>query len=433
MKENSVKEIMEMIVEEDVEFIRLQFTAMDGTLKNIAVTASQAELLKGGRFPIDRKAVSGSEAKGRVYLRPDINTFAILPWRPQQGKVARLICDVEEEDKSSCVLSSRYILKMVREEARKQGYILYTGHECEFFLFHTDDNGTPTTITHEKAGYLDLNPVDFGENARRDMVLSLEDMGLEIEASYHEEAPAQHEIDFKYKEALEAADQVITFKTAVRSIAKRHGLHATFMPKPRTGINGSGMHINMMLFHNGKNVFFHKNGKLNDDAYYFIGGILKHVKGMAVFTNPLVNSYKRLVPGFQAPAAESWTEDDNPIIQILSQQKEAGLGIELCSPDAAANPYLVSAVCLAAGLEGIKERIRPEHCKLKENQVVNIGRNLLPENLKEAVKAFRKDDFFKNVLGTEFCRQYGEIKEKEWQVYAAQVSSWEVEEYLYRF
>ncbi len=239
------------------------------------------------------------------------------------------------------------------------GYTLNVGPECEFFLFHTDDDGQPTTISHEKAGYFDLGPIDLGEKARRDMVLTLEDMGFEIEASHHEAAPAQHEIDFKYDEAIATADNIMTFKLAVKTIAKRHGLFASFMPKPKYGINGSGMHINMSLEKDGKNIFFDENDQmqLSKEAYYFIGGIMEHVKGMTAITNPLVNSYKRLVPGYEAPIYIAWSATNrSPLIRIPAARGE-GTRVELRCPDPSANPYLALAVCLAAGLDGIRKQI----------------------------------------------------------------------------
>ena len=298
-------DIFRMVEEEDVEFIRLQFTDIFGTLKNIAITSSQLEKALDNKCMFDGSSVEGFVRieESDMYLYPDYDTFEIFPWRPQQGKVARLICDVYTPDGKPFEGDPRWILKKTIKEANDLGYRFDVGPECEFFLFHTDDNGLPTTLSHEKAGYFDLGPNDLGENIRRDMVLTLEDMGFEIEASHHEVAPAQHEIDFKYDEALKTADNIQTFKMTVKTIAKRHGLYATFMPKPKFGISGSGMHINMSLAtKEGKNIFADENGKigLSDDAYHFIAGIMKHARGMSAITNPLVNSYKRLVPGYEA-------------------------------------------------------------------------------------------------------------------------------------
>ena len=321
-------EVLQMAEDEDVEFIRLQFTDMFGTLKNIAITARELPRALDNEYVVDSSYIAGiaGEKEQDMYLHPDYDTFTILPWRPQQGKVARLICDIYRCDGTPLEKSPRYILKQVVDMAAEEGYICEVDPECEFFLFHTDDNGVPTTLTHEKAGYLDISPLDLGENARRDMVLTLEDMGYEVESSHHETAPAQHEIDFKFTGANEMADCVMTFKMAVRTIAKRHGLHATFMPKPRAEVNGSGMHIHFALYKDGKNIFADPsdvNG-LSEDAYHFIGGLLAHSQEMAAITNPLVNSYKRLVPGYDAPTELTWTKNNqNSLIRISNLRKDS--------------------------------------------------------------------------------------------------------------
>ncbi len=437
------QEILNMIEEEDVEFIRLQFTDMFGTMKNIAITVSQLEKALENKYVIDGSAIEGFEniEESDMYLYPDLDTFTIFPWRPQQGKVARFICDIHKIDGTPFEGDSRYILKKVLKEAEDMGYNFEVGPECEFFLFHTDDYGNPTTVTHEKAGYFDLGPNDLGENARRDMVLNLEDMGFEILSSYHEMAPAQHEIDFKYDDALVTADNFMTFKFTIKSIAKRHGLYATFMPKPRSGINGSGMHINMSLHKGGRNIFTDeadKNG-LSKEAYAFIAGIMKHIKGMTLATNPLVNSYKRLVPGYEAPVYIGWsTKGKSPLIRVPATRGE-NTRVELRCPDPSANPYVVFALCLAAGLEGIREnlKIEPEiegnvfEMTNEERKEKNIDK--LPENLCHAIERFEQDTFVKNVLGEHIFNNYIEKKKNEWQEYRAQVTEWEIEQYLHKF
>ena len=315
------EEVLQMAEDEDVEFIRLQFTDMFGTLKNIAITARELPRALDNEYVVDSSYIAGiaGEKEPDMYLHPDYNTFTILPWRPQQGKVARLLCDIYRSDGTPLEKSPRYILKQVVEMAAKEGYVCEVDPECEFFLFHTDDNGVPTTLTHEKAGYLDISPLDLGENARRDMVMTLEDMGFEIESSHHEKAPGQHEIDFRYAGAMETADRIVTFKTAVRSIAKRFGLYATFMPKPKAGTAGSGMHINISLFQDGKNIFSDPEAEdgLSQEAKWFMGGIMAHVKGMCAVTNPLVNSYKRLTSGCDAPRDIIWTtKNHNTLLRI---------------------------------------------------------------------------------------------------------------------
>lgn len=437
------QEIIDMIEEEDVEFIRLQFTDMFGTMKNVAITVSQLEKALNNECMFDGSCIDGFARieESDMYLYPDLDTFTIFPWRPQQGKVARFICDIYRPDRKPFEGDPRCILKKVVKEAEDMGYTFDVGPECEFFLFHTDDNGNPTTLSHEKAGYFDLGPVDLGENARRDMVLNLESMGFEVESSHHEVAPAQHEIDFKYSDAVTTADNIMTFKLAVKSIAKRHGLHATFMPKPKSGINGSGMHVNMSLCKDGKNIFSDENDEngLSKEAYYFIAGLMKHIKGMAVITNPLVNSYKRLVPGYEAPVYIAWSaKSRSPLIRIPVSRGEA-TRIELRCPDSAANPYLVMATCLAAGLEGIKNKMEPAPCvdrnifSMPEEDREKLGIENLPENLCDAIDKFEQDIFIQKVLGEHIAKNYMEAKKKEWQEYRAQVTNWELEQYLHKF
>ncbi len=443
MKNYTKTDIIMMAEEEDVEFIRLQFTDMFGNLKNVAVTSSQLEKALNNKCMFDGSAIDGFVRieESDMYLYPDCSTMEIFPWRPQQGKVARMICDVYRPNGEPFEGDPRYVLKRAIKEAEKMGYVFEVGPECEFFLFHTDENTLPTTMTHEQAGYFDIGPLDFGENARRDMVMTLEDMGFVIEASHHEMAPAQHEIDFRYDEALKTADNIMTFKLAVRTIAKRHGLHATFMPKPKSEVNGSGMHINMSLRKDGKNIFEDKNDPmgLSKEAYYFIGGIMKHIKGMAAITNPLVNSYKRLVPGFDAPVYIAWSASNrSPLIRIPSDNGE-GTRIELRSPDSAANPYLTLAVCLMAGLDGIRNQIEPPPAvgnnlfamSDEERKALHIDH--LPETLIEAVEELEKDTFICDVLGEHITKQYITAKKKEWFQYRAQVSEWEIGEYLYQY
>ena len=428
------EEILQMVEEEDVEFIRLQFTDMFGAIKNIAVTARELPRALDNRCMINGEQVAGMDMeKGSdLYLSPILDTFAILPWRPQQGKVARMICDLYFPDGTPYKNSPRYILENVAGKAQEEGYTCYIDPECEFFLFHTDDNGNPTTVTHEQAGYLDISPLDHGENARRDMVLTLEDMGMEVESSHHEAAPAQHEIDFRYGEIRKIADCITTFKMAVRIVAKRHGLHATFMPKPKAEANGSGMHIQFSLIKNGENVFecADRPGELSEEAYYFIGGLLAHSKEMALITNPLVNSYKRLVPGYDAPTELTWTENNQNSLVRIPVTRGEGIRVELRSPDASANPYVVLAVCLAAGLDGIKNKITPT--KSSNLAAQDQQAEHLPETLKEAIDYFESSSWVKEVLGEEFCRQYVAAKKNEWLRYTRQVTDWEIAEYLYR-
>lgn len=435
------EDIIRMVEEEDVGFIRLQFTDMFGTMKNVAITTGQLEKALNNQCMFDGSSIEGFARveESDMYLCPDLNTFEIFPWRPQQGKVARLICDVKKADGTAFESDPRYVLRRVVAEAKEMGYVFDVGPECEFFLFHTDDDGLPTTISHEKASYFDLSPLDLGENARRDMVLTLEEMGFEIEKSHHETAPAQHEIDFKYDDALTTADSIMTFKMVVKTIAKRHGLHATFMPKPKCDVSGSGMHTNMSLSRDGVNIFADpedKNG-LSKEAYYFIGGLMKHIKAITFITNPLVNSYKRLVPGYEAPVYIAWSaKNRTPLIRIPTIQGDAAK-IELRSPDSSANPYLALAVCLAAGLEGIREKIMPPEpidrnlFEMGDEERAAAGIEALPGSLLEAIRAFEEDDFIKGVLGEDLSEKYVKAKTKEYADYRRQITDWEISRYLH--
>lgn len=367
------QDIIDLVAENDVEFIRLQFTDAHGTMKNVAITSSHLEEALDNKIMFDGSSIEGFVGieESDMYLYPDRDTFEIFPWRPQVGKVARLICDVYNPDGTPFEGDPRYILKRELKRAADMGYVFEVGPECEFFLFHTDDEGRPTTLTHEKAGYFDLGPLDLGENARRDMVLALEKMGFTIETSHHEMAPAQHEIDFKYDNALKTADNIVTFKLVVRSIAKRHGLFASFMPKPVFGVQGSGMHVNMSLSKEGKNIFADSSSEdgLSKEAHQFIAGLMHHASGMSLITNPLVNSYKRLVCGYEAPVYIAWSRTNrSPLIRIPAA-RGASTRVELRSPDTATNPYLALAVCLAAGLDGIENRWK---CQVRLKQIFTI-------------------------------------------------------------
>ena len=436
------EDILQLVEEEDVAFIRLQFTDIFGMMKNMAVTVSQLEKALDNRCMFDDSSVEGlsCEEDSDMYLYPDPRTFEIFPWRPQQGKVARLICDVYRPDGTPYEVDPRYVLKKAIAEAAEEGYTMNVGPECEFFLFHTDDDGLPTTLTHEKAGYFDVGPLDLGENARRDMVLTLEDMGFEITSSHHEIAPAQHEIDFRYDEALVTADNLMTFKMVVKTIAKRHGLHATFMPKPRTETYGSGMHINLSLNRNGANAFQSaddKNG-LSREGYYFIGGLMKHIKAITCITNPTVNSYKRFVPGYDAPVYIGWSSKTRgPLIRVPSGRGE-NTRIELRSPDSTANPYLALAVLLMAGLDGIRNKIEPRHSidrniqKMTRQQREELKIDELPRTLKDAVDELEKDEFIQQVLGKDLAEKIIRARRKEYQAYSMQVTDWEITNYLHR-
>ncbi len=421
------EDIQRMIEEEGVEFIRLQFTDIYGRLKNVAVTAGQMDKVFENRYSFYGRAIFGNvyDPDEKLYLYPDISTFSILPWRPQQGKVAKIICDVCNPDGSPFVQSSRYILKQAVDKAKEDGYTMIVDPECEFFLFHTDENGLPTTTSHEIAEYMDVGPADFGENARRDIVLMLEDMGFDIESSHHEYAPAQHEIDFREEDAFAMADLIQIFKFAVRSVAKRFGLYATFMPKPRQDVAGSGMHINIKLMKDDRNIFMGEDGKPSEEAAWFVGGLMAHAKALCAIADPTVNSYKRILAGFNAPDAITWADKGEKALVVLDTEP-GDVKIELRLPDGSANPYLLFAACMAAGLDGIRKKTEPGQ-KYGEGDPEN-----LPEDLKEALFELSKDDVIIDALGKEFTDIYIKIKRDEWRDFMRRVTQWELDNYLTR-
>ncbi|MBP5383957.1 MAG: glutamine synthetase [Lachnospiraceae bacterium] len=429
MRMKTRDDIIRMIEEEGVEFIRLQFSDIFGILKNIAVTPGQLDKILQNKFSVDGSSVFGDryDYDDELFLYPEPDTFMILPWRPQQGKVAKIVCDICHEDGTPFAQSARYILKNALKKVTDEGYTVMADPECEFFLFHTDENGLPTTQSHEMAGYLDVSPADFGENARRDIVLMLEEMGFEVESSHHEHAPAQHEIDFQEAEALQTADAIQTFRFAVRSIAKRFGLYATFMPKPKADVAGSGMHINMTLLKDGKNVFRNRDGSISDEARYFTGGILKHAKAIAAISNPTVNSYKRLCSGCKAPGRITWSvKGEKTLVRV--RQGIDDVKIELRFPDGASNPYLLFAVCVAAGFDGITNRIDPG--REYDATCAASDFDAMPEDLKEAVQCLKEDPVIVDALGKEFTDIFADIKNREWRDYMSEVSDWEIKRYL---
>ena len=432
-----------MVEENGVKFIRLQFIDILGTLKNVAITDRQLEKALNNQCMFDGSSINGfvRVEESDMYLRPDLDTFVIFPWRPQQGKVARLICDVYMPDGTPFEGDPRYILKKAINKAEAMGYTMNVGPECEFFLFEVDNDGNPTLKTNDKGSYFDLGPIDLGENARRDMTLALEDMGFEIETSHHEVAAGQNEIDFKYADALVTADNVTTFKYVVKSIAQRHGLYATFMPKPLHGVNGSGMHVNISLIKDGKNAFYNEEDQLglSSVAYNFIAGVLKHIKEICPITNPLVNSYKRLVPDYEAPVYIAWSaKNRSPLIRVPSARGE-GTRIEFRSPDPSSNPYLVLACLLLAGLEGIKNNLEPPKCI--DKNIFDLSREErkrehienLPESLHEAIAYMQKSDLVKEALGKNTFEYYIKAKEVEWDNYRTQVHQWEINSYLSKY
>lgn len=437
--------IMRIAAEQNVRFIRLQFTDILGVMKSISITEDQLQKALNGELMFDGSSIEGFVRieESDMYLKPDLDTFLVLPWtNPNSAsKTARLICDIYDSDNKPFEGSPRYALKKVLQEAAEMGYTMKVGPEPEFFMFQLDENGAPTLRTNDKAGYFDLPPVDKGENARRDMVETLQSIGFEIEASHHEAAPGQHEIDFKYQDALKTADNIVTFRIVVRTVAQQHGMHATFMPKPLYGIAGSGMHLHISLFKDEENAFYDADDPtgLSDVGRFFMAGVMRHVRAITAITNPTVNSYKRLVPGYEAPVYIAWSyRNRSPLIRIPAR-RGIGTRIELRSPDPTCNPYLGLAVILKAGLEGIRNREQPlppvdkniYEMNLADRKLNNI--ESLPENLYEAIAELNRDEIIQEALGSHIYTRFCYAKIKEWETYSSQVYEWEIEEYLEKF
>ena len=443
MSKLTKEDILKDAVDKNVEFVRLQFTDVFGLMKNVSITVSQLEKALDNECMFDGSSIDGYVRidESDMYLRPDLDSWALFPWRTFGGKTtARLICSVYKADQTPFMGDPRNVLKKVIDEAAEMGYGFNVGPELEFFLFKKDENGNPTTEMTDLGGYFDLNPIDAGENCRRDICLALEDMGYEIEASHHEVAESQHEIDFRFGEVLTTADRCMTFKHVVKTYATKHGLHATFMPKPIYGINGSGMHTNMSLYRlaDGSNAFADENDELglSKEAYAFIAGVIAHVKGIAAFSNPLVNSYKRLVPGYEAPCYIAWSASNRSSLVRIPAARGKGTRVELRNPDPTCNPYLEMALCLAAGLDGIKKNMTPPDAvdfnvfDLTPAELKEHGIDCLPGSLIEAVYAAEEDPFVKETVGDHVFNAYIEGKKREWDEYRTQISQWEVDRYL---
>ncbi len=434
------EEVLKKCKELDVRFIRLQFTDILGVVKNLAIPVSQFPRALDNEIMFDGSSIEGFTRveESDMILKPDLNTFAIFPWRPKEGAVARIICDIYTPELEPFQGDPRYILKQTIKEAQDLGYSINIGPECEFFLFKSNDDGSPSLVAHDKGGYFDLSPNDLGENARREIVLTLEEMGFEIEASHHEVSPGQHEIDFKYSDPLTTADRVTTLKFVTRIIALNHKLHATFMPKPVFGINGSGMHIHLSLFKDGQNAFFDPTAahELSPTALYFIGGLLKHAKGITAITNPLVNSYKRLIPGYEAPVYQSWSASNRSALIRVPASRGNNTRMELRSPDPCCNPYLAFSLMIRAGLDGLANKINPG-APIQKNiflmsQVERSLENItaLPDSLYEALVEMEKDPLILETLSEHIFYRFLEAKSIEWEVYRSQVHQWETDQYL---
>lgn len=437
-------EILARCEEEGVHFLRLQFIDIDGIIKNVEVPQSQFEKALDGQIMFDGSSIEGFTRieESDMLLVPDLETFGIFPWESEQGKVGRLICDIANPDGSAFPGCPRSALKRVVERARKMGYTMMAGPEAEFFLFNRNGNGEPLPTTHDSGSYFDLSPLDRGEQGRRDITLALEAMGFEVEAAHHEVAPGQHEIDFKYADAITTADNIVTFRFIVKKVAMEYGLHATFMPKPLAGMNGSGMHTHQSLFTvDGANAFYDPRGEweLSQVARGYIGGLLRHARAFVAVTNPLVNSYKRLVPGFEAPVNVAWSEKNrSPMIRVPARRGE-GTRCEVRVPDPSCNPYLAMAVMLTAGLDGIEKRLdcgEPVNRNIfemsaREKRRLKIVQ--LPANLEEALNYLEKDTVLQDAMGSHIYRHFLHNKRREWAEYIQVIHPWERDRYLDRY
>lgn len=441
MSKYTKEDIKKFVQEHEVNFIRLQFTDILGTIKNVEIPVSQLDKALDNKMMFDGSSIEGFVRieESDMYLVPDLNTWVVFPWITGKGKVARLICDVNKADGTPFAGDPRNNLKRILKEMEELGFTSFNlGPEPEFFLFKLDAQGEPTLELNDHGGYFDLAPMDLGENCRRDIVLELEEMGFEIEASHHEVAPGQHEIDFKYADAVTACDNIQTFKLVVKTIARKHGLHATFMPKPLFGVNGSGMHFNVSLFKGKENAFYDESGEigLSETAMQFMAGVLKHVQSFTAITNPLVNSYKRLVPGYEAPCYVAWSgQNRSPLIRIPSS-RGVSTRVEVRSVDPAANPYLAMAVILQAGLDGIKNKLTPPPAVdrniyvMTEEERIENGIHNLPPTLHAAVQELGKSETIRGALGEHIYANFVEAKEIEWDMFRTTVHPWEREQYL---
>ncbi|MBX4172913.1 type I glutamate--ammonia ligase [Weissella viridescens] len=447
MRKQYTKEtIRQLIQDENVEFLRLQFSDVFGSIKNVEVPISQLEKVLDNKVMFDGSSIEGFVRieESDMYLYPDLDTFMIFPWATDShgGKVARLICDIYNVDREPFIGDPRSNLKRVLKDMENMGYSNFNlGTEPEFFLFKMDEFGNPTTKLNDKGGYFDLAPLDLGENTRREIVLEMEKMGFEVEAAHHEVAPGQHEVDFKYADALEAADNIQTFKLIVKTIARKHNLYATFMPKPVSGINGNGMHVNMSLFKDGQNVFFDEKGEeqLSETAYNFLGGILEHAQNFTAVTNPTVNSYKRLTPGFEAPVYIAWSGSNrSPMVRVPASRGQS-TRLELRSVDPTANPYLAFAAILESGLDGIEHKMTPNDSVdqniylMDETERRKAGIRDLPDTLLAAVNDLEGDDVVKKALGSYMARTFIDAKRLEYGSYRQEVSQWELDNYLEQY
>ena len=440
----SIQDILTLANDANVSLIRLQFVDILGHPKHMSVHVSQLERALNNEILLDGSSIKGfrSIETSDMAFYPDLSTFKIMPFDEGGRTVARVICDIHNPDGTPFEGCPRGNLKRVLKEARDLGYVFNTGPELEFFLFKKDIDGLPTLETHDMGGYYDLGPDDEGELVRGEIVETLQKLGFEMEADHHEVAEGQHEIDFKYSDGLTTADNVTTVKIITRRIAAKYGLHATFMPKPIQGVNGSGMHCNMSLASlEGQNQFFDESGdyQLSHKAHQFIGGLLKNIRGITAVTNPTVNSYKRLVPGYEAPVYLAWSTANRSALIRVPSKRGSSTRVELRSPDPSANPYLAFASMLTAGLEGIKQGIEPPAAspmniyQLSESQRRDQAIDALPGSLYEALEAFKESDVAKKALGDHIYNEFLNAKTREWDEFRTSVSEWEIDTYMGRY
>ena len=432
--------ILERAEREGVKFLRLQFTDILGVIKNVEVPDRQFADALDGQVLFDGSSIEGFVRieESDMYLKPDLATFRVMPWPDASGaKVAGVTCDIANPDGTPFEGCPRSALKRAIARAKAMDFRMVAGPEAEFFLFQRRD-GSPTTLTHDTAGYFDLAPVDQGEDVRREIVLALEQMGFLVEAAHHEVAPGQHEVDFHYDDVLATADNISTFRFIVKNVALRNGLHATFMPKPIYGVNGSGMHTHQTLLKHDANAFFDasREWQLSATCLHYIGGLLRHARGYCAITNPLVNSYKRLVPGHEAPTAIAWSEKNrSPLVRVPAARGE-GTRVELRLPDPSCNPYLALTVMLRAGLDGVVQELDPgppvnkNIFKMSHRERRHLRIDDLPTTLSEALDELEKSDLVRDALGEHIFEHFLAAKRDEWDEYSRQVSPWERDRYL---
>lgn len=430
-------DIKKIIKLKDINFVKLQFVDLNGHVKNVSVPSKQIDKILNNEITLDGSSIKGFRniETSDMLCFPDLETFSILPWNPDS---VRIICDIYNPEGTPFEGCPRNNLKNVIKKIQKLGYTINIGPECEFFLFKKNEDNTLSTISHDSVGYYDAGPGDLGENIRDEMVKNLQQMGFDIEASHHEVAKGQHEIGFKYADALTTADNAVTFKLAVKTIASLHGLHATFMPKPIHGINGSGMHTNFSLTKNKKNVFFDSTqpNQLSKESLWAIGGILKHIKEITAVCNPTVNSYKRLVTGFEAPTYLAWSESNRSALLRIPAKRGADTRLELRSPDSSCNPYLSFAVISCVAINGIINQILPpaplnkDIYKLSYKEKKNLKVESLPNSLFDAIYFMEKSSLVKESLGSHIFNEFLKAKKIEWNSFRSYVTSWEIEQYL---